>query len=95
MRRRNVIPQRLRTFPGFENNKAIRPEIGLEWTDRRGVNVAGIFNASLFGVHVGNVGAKSGQKFVTAARIGGDDGDDADHLLFSLFFARLSAGLRR
>ena len=41
---------------------------------------------------LGGVGAKRGQKFVTAARVGCYDGDDADHLSFSLFWVRLRAG---
>ena len=88
MRRRDVRPQRLRALPGFENNETVRPIIRLERADRRGVDVTGIFDAPLFGVHIGDVGAKGGQKFVTAAWIGGDDGDDADHL-YSRLLVRL------
>ena len=79
-----MIPQRLRAFPGFENDKSIRPEFGLEWADVRGVDVTGIFDAPFFRVHIGNVGAKGGQKLLATARIGGDDGDYADHVSFLL-----------
>jgi hypothetical protein len=46
-------------------------------------------------VHIGNVGAKGGQKFVAAAWIGGYDGDYADHLLLSLFSPGSRAAVRR
>ena len=79
-----MSPQRLWGIPGFENDQRVRPELGLEWADVRGVDVTGIFDAPFFPVHVGNVGAKGGQKLLAAARIGGDDGDYADHVSFSL-----------
>src|ERR1700684_3261250 len=80
VRRGDVSPQGLRAFPGFENDETVRSVRGLKRSDRRGVDVTGIFDAPLFGVHIGNVGAKGGQKLVAAARMGGYDGDYADHL---------------
>jgi len=63
VRRRDVRPQLLRALPGFENNETVLPVSRLERADGRGVDVTRIFDAPLFCVHIGDVGAKGGQKF--------------------------------
>jgi carbonic anhydrase len=45
--------------------------------DARSVNVRSVFDASLFRPHRLDVGAKGGQDLISAATLGGYDGDDA------------------
>ena len=91
MRGRDVGPQRLGAFPGFENDETVRPVVRLERANGHGVDVTGIFDASLFGMHIGDVSAKGFRSF-TAAGMGGDDGDDADHCVFLACWSGSPAG---
>ncbi len=42
----------------LENDQTVRPVVRLKCANGRGVDVTGIFDASLFGMHIGNVSAK-------------------------------------
>ncbi len=52
-----MILQRLGAFPGFENDKSVRPELSLKWADVRSIDMVGV---PLFRPYRGNVGMKGG-----------------------------------
>jgi len=67
-------------FPFLHDDKSIRTEFGLEFEDRSGIDRGFVGKAALLGQDGGHVGLKCLENGITLTPLGGDDGDDVDHL---------------
>ena len=80
VRRGGVRPQRLGALPFLDHDESVGPELGLKASDPLGIDRRAIFDAALLGMHRGHIGAEFLEDRFAHAGLGGDDGDDVDHV---------------